>query len=340
MKAPYFELKKDDDLDSVAKEILQNQTALHFTRRRNLMSDGSTLGIIVDSTTRFWFEAERESSLKRFNNPLSSFGNYLVAPIVFLIILSAFIYDAVTGAFTSPDSDIGVLIVMIVFCVILFGVSVFSLVYYLRTYNFLKKAFIKMDDLFVVYDSENVPCSVCVRENTVKVLYKDTVYTVKNGKVKQSKKDNHLYRAYLNMLPWSVLDMDRFYPNERYHPTGRESFDPVITNTYILSKEEKCCISVNNTVLHSYRKGHHSSSHADRNKPLQFIKYLFEFDDNFQLHTVYSAANESLRFDFNYITKADLAGNGERAVRDLKNIVNSDSALKLLWDENIKINLR
>ena len=340
MKAPHFELKKDDDLDSVAKDILQNNTALHFTRRRNLMSDGSVLGFIVDSTTRYWFEDERESSLKRLNNPLSSFGNWLFAPVMFLIFLSVIIYHLFLGNFTKPDADIGVTVLIFALAAILLGISVWSLIHYIRKYRFLKKAFTKMDDLFVVYDSDNVPCSVCVRDSVVKVLYKDTVYTVKNGKVKQSKKDNQLYRAYLNMLPWSVLDMDRFYPNERYRPTGRESFDPVITNTYILSKEEKCCISVNNTVLHSYRKGHHSSSHADRNKPLQFIKYLFEFDDNFQLNTVYSVANESFRFDFNYITKADLVQNGERALMELKNIVNCESGLKSLWDENIKIDLR
>ena len=91
--------------------------------------------------------------------------------------------------------------------------------------------------------------------------------------------------------------------------------------------------------MHGYRRGHHSSSRAARNKPLQFRKYLFEFDGEFQLRTIYSAANESFRFDFNYITKADLVQKGERAVRDLKNIVNCDSALKLLWDEEIKITL-
>ena len=116
------------------------------------------------------------------------------------------------------------------------------------------------------------------------------------------------------MLPWSVLDLDKFYPNERYRITAGENFTPVEARTYAL--KNKYCIGLNNRVCYNY----HRTTHASVNKPLQFTKYLFEFDENLQLHTVYSAANESLRFGCEYLTKADVVETGDTVVEQVKGL--------------------
>ena len=340
MKAPYFELKKDEDFDSVASNIIENSISLHFTRRRNILPGMAIFNTLRDEDARSWFDEGRERTLKRFNAPIKNFYKYFIMPVAFLLVLSVIIYHAVVGTFTKSDYDIGVMIFTFVLCFVNFAISVFSFLYYIRTYRFLKKSFIKMDDLYVVHDRGAVPCSVTVRGKITKVLYKNTLYTIKNGKIKSTTSDNYLYRAYLNMLPWAVLDLDKFYPNERYRIMKGENFKPVQTNTYI--QGNKCCISLDNRVLYYYggrSQAGMRGSHAAVNRPLQFIKYLFEFDEDFQIETIYSAANESFRFGLEYITKASIANKGETALSHLKAIIHNNNALEHLWNDSIKISL-
>lgn len=333
MKTPYFELNKDKDFDSVARSIIDNKTALHFVRRRNILPENGIISTLLDNDARGLFEEGRERNLKTFNNPAKSMYKWLIVPAAFLMLLSVIIYHAVAGTFAKSDYDVGIMVLTFGLCFITFGISLYSLIIYIRNFRFLKKSFFKMDDLYVIYDSKGIPCSICVRGKSIKVLYKNTIYTIKNNKIKGVTQDNAVYRAYLNMLPWAVLDFDKFYPNERHRITNGENFIPVQTYTYLL--KDKYCLGLNNTVFHSnFRK-----THAAVNKPLQFTKYLFEFDENLQLQTLYSAANESFRFGLEYITKASIKEIGNTAVQELKELIGKKRALGILWDDYIKISL-
>lgn len=86
MKAPYYEIEKDESFDDIANILLNDKQALHFVRRRSIFCEGQTSLKISDIEARQMFDNARSKWLKTLNMNFHGWAKYwLICQGFFLI---------------------------------------------------------------------------------------------------------------------------------------------------------------------------------------------------------------------------------------------------------------
>ena len=167
-------------------------------------------------------------------------------------------------------------------------------------------------DLFVIYDAQQVPCAVEIKRNQVKVLYKDCLYHIKDGKLKKITDNNKLYLAYLNMYSLSLFDIEKHVSNLYSYSVDYDLiFLPFIkylddgSNILMLSniKTKEKDNNVNTRLV----------STKSANKFLHFNKYIFITNKQLKLQSVCYNAKENNLLLQNITTFADIVERGDKA---------------------------
>ncbi|MDE7373330.1 MAG: hypothetical protein K2N18_04625, partial [Clostridia bacterium] len=153
-----FEIEKSDDYENVVEIINADTEAKHFVRRRVY-----TPSSIDDDRVISEFEP-RKYIRHRDGGFIRALGSFLLS---FLVFGAMSIYVGVT----APDklTDFIALFIVAGFMGALFVVF---LIMHLSEHAFMNST----DDLFILYDRFGTPCSVEIRKNRARVLYKDTLY--------------------------------------------------------------------------------------------------------------------------------------------------------------------
>jgi len=319
MKAPYYEILKDEKFDEVSELIFRDKQPIHFVRRRNRFYDGQTALPVSDDEARGMFDYSRAKNLRTLNMNFYGWAKYLILfQSLFLISFGIILYWIFGGVLKNPNAETGTIILFIFVCCILGIVSGYLTYDYISKYLFLKKAFYKLDDLYVLFDIDGKPCSIEIRGKRVRILYRQTLYVLNKCKIKTIKDPLTIYCSYLNMFPQSALDIDKFVPDHSPALSEKElrAYHPITAGTY------KCgeCFSLSLT------------TRGVASKYWRIYKYIYDLDEENNLKTIYSAATESRRFRYYYITKSEIVGRGDIVKEELNNILNRNSDLKNLLE--------
>lgn len=321
MKAPFYEIDKDESFDDISKLVLNDKQSLHFVRRRNRFYEGQTLLRISDIETRKMFDDSNFKRLRTLNMGFHGWAKYWIYfQCMFLISLSVVIYWAVSGSMTNLNTEkLPTIIIFIALCCLLGFISIYLIVNYLRKYFFLKKAFFKLDDLYIIYDTNKLPCSIEVRGKQIRILYKQSLYIIYNKKIKQINNPLTIYCSYLNMFPQSALDIGKYITEHRAALSEKELAyqHPMVGTSYLAND----CFTLSLT------------TYGVSSKEWRIYKYVFDLDKDNKLDIVYSAATESRRFRYYYVTRAEVVERGEIVYAELNKIINGNSYLKKLINE-------
>ncbi len=301
---PYFEIEHNGDFDNIAEILNADNEPKAFFRRRafapfRVADDKDVMGV---------FDAKKSK-----HSEGTLFQAMLLSGVAFALLIAMSVLFIVTAR--TPEEIIGYTAVFI-------ATAAFGAVFIVcAVCHFSEHAFVNStDELFILYDREGVPCSVEISDKRVRVLYKDTLYVIKNSKVKPVANERKIYYAYLNMFPLSTLHMSRYTdnsdktsyvapmtPSVTYLPDGtvRLSFGPYKTLTL----------------------GDHSTSILRGAQHVHFSKYIFEVNADMKLSAVYSGARESVTKSYHVMTYARVTERSERAMDKLNRIVRSNEKL-------------
>lgn len=212
--------------------------------------------------------------------------------------------------------------------------AVFGIAFIFFTYcHFYEHKSMTTDShLFVVYDTNGLPCSIEIKYACIKVLYKNKLYLIKNGKVKEISASSKIYLAYLNMFPLAVMNIEQYVE-------GLESFDAsydvsIVPNINYLSGGG-CSVSLNifkNREKNGKKKSRYLSQRS-LNKFLHFSRYCLLIDKNLKLQSVYYSAKENNLLLNNIFTFANIVERGDSALESLRQFSNEHCLLEKVLKE-------
>ncbi len=194
------------------------------------------------------------------------------------------------------------------------------------TFHIIDRNFVNLvNDLFIVYDKDNIFCSVETQKSKTRVLYKNKLYIIKSNKVKIIDKGRRLYFAYLNMLPIITLKMDRYnleFEKSNYVYTLTPKIKYLQDGTSTLS----ICCPRPTLNLEKIQEG--EIIYFPKPQYIQFSKYMFVLSSNLKLNSIYYAATDNIISSYHVLTHAQLKEVGEDALLNLRKLANENTQLK------------